>query len=125
MKLLKLAPMLLCLPLMMAATCNTANPPNPVTLAPGYNNAADQQMGEILSGARAFYSSIQSQSAAGTLILTPTVKKAFNDFGISLNAAESVYLAYHNGTATQAQAQTLVNTIQTQQAALPLPGAKP
>jgi len=105
--------------------CNTANPPNPVTLAPGYNNAADQQMGEVLSGARAFYSSIQQQSVAGTLVLTPTVKQSFNDFGVTLNAAESIYLSYHAGNATQAQAQTLVNTVQQQQAALPLPGAKP
>jgi hypothetical protein len=96
---------------------------NPAQLAPGYQNAADQQMGSILSGARAFYVSIQQQSAAGTLTLTPAVKQAFNTFGVSLNAAEAVYLAYHNGTATQAAAQTAVNTVQSQQAALPLPGA--
>ena len=96
----------------------------PAQLAPGYNNSADQAMGEILSGARSFYVSIQQQSAAGTLVLTPAVKQAFNTFGTSLNTAESLYLAYHAGTATQAAAQTAVNTVQQQQAALPLPGAK-
>ena len=101
----------------------SANPPTAPQLGAGYNNAADQQMGSILSGARAFYTSIQQQSAAGTLTLTPAVKQAFNTFGVSLNAAEAVYLAYHNGTATQAAAQTAVNTVQSQQAALPLPGA--
>ena len=106
--------------------CGTkANPTTPAQLAPGYNNTADQQMGEILSGARAFYTSIQQQSQAGTLTLTPTVKQSFNAFGVSLNAAEIVYLGYHNGANTQAQAQAAVNQVQSQQAALPLPGAKP
>lgn len=103
--------------------CKTASTTQP--LAPGYSNTADQQMGQILSGARAFYVSIQQQSAAGTLTLDPTVKVSLNDFGTSLNAAETVYLAYHNGQATQAAAQAAVNTVQTKQAALPLPGAKP
>ncbi len=96
----------------------------PAQLAPGYSNSADQQMGEILSGAHRFYTSIQQQSQAGTLTLTPAVKAAFNTFGVSLSAAESVYLAYHNGQATQAAAQSAVNQVQSQQAALPLPGAK-
>lgn len=110
----------LCLP--MAACTPTAT--NTATLAPGYLNAADQQMGEILAGAHSFYTSIQTQSAAGVLTLSPTEKTAFNDFGTALNTAQSIYLAYHSGTATQAQAQTAVNTVQSQQAALPLPGAK-
>ncbi len=93
-------------------------------LAPGYSNAADQQMGEILSGAHAFYQSIQQQSQAGTLVLSPDTKAKFNDFAISLNAAQQVYLAYHAGTATQAQAQASVNVVQSKQSALPLPGAK-
>lgn len=113
----------LCLTLTACPGSNPSNPTNPAQLAPGYQNAADQQMGQILSGARSFYTSIQQQSQAGTLTLTPTVKAAFNDFGTALNGAESVYLAYHNGQATQAQAQTAVNAVQTKQAALPLPGA--
>lgn len=104
--------------------CTPANPTTPAQLAPGYQNSADQQMGEILSGAHAFYTSIQQQSAAGTLTLSPDVKQKFNSFAIALNAAQQVYLAYHAGTATQAQAQTAVNTVQTSQNALPLPGAK-
>jgi hypothetical protein len=102
----------------------SANPPTAPQLAPGYNNAADQQMGEILSGAHAFYTSIQQQAQAGTLTLQPSVKAAFNAFGVSLNAAQTVYLSYHQGTATQSQAQTAVDKVQSEQAALPLPGAK-
>ena len=99
--------------------CNNPSPTNPTTLAPGYYNAADQQMGEILSGAHAFYLSVQQQSAAGTLKLSATAKTVFNDFGASLNAADSVYLAYHQTptAANQATAQAAVNVVQTKQAA--------
>ena len=96
----------------------------PPVLAPGYLNQADQQMGEVLAGAHNFYNSIQSQVNAGTLTMGTSIKAAFNDFGVSLNAAQTVYLAYHNGQATQAQAQAAVNQVQSKQAALPLPGAK-
>ena len=82
-------------------------------------------MGEILSGARAFYVSIQQQAAAGTLILDcDSRSRPSTPSAMSLNAAESIYLAYHDGQATQAAAQTAVNTVQSQQAALPLPGAQ-
>lgn len=113
-----IAALALCLCL-TACTPSTTTPPT----APGYLNSADQQMGQILAGARAFYVSIQQQQAAGQLGLTPAATTAFNDFGTALNAAETVYLAYHAGTATQAQAQAAVNDVQTKQAALPLPGA--
>ena len=101
---------------------NSTTPP--AALAPGYQNQADQQMGEILAGAHAFYNSIQQQVASGSLTMTPQVKASFNAFGVTLNGAQTVYLSYHSGAATQAQAQTQVNAVQQQQAALPLPGAK-
>ena len=102
-----------------ACPATTTAPPT----APGYANQTDQQMGEILAAARAFYTTVQQDSANGSMTLTPAVKQAFNTFGTSLNAAESVYLAYHAQptAANQAAAQTAVNNIQTQQAALPLP----
>lgn len=133
--------LVLTVPLALAGCKAATAPAQP--LAPGYQNAADQQMGQILSGARAFYSTIQcetqglnwsqatSQCVAdpaitSPLVLSATVKTAFNDFGASLNAANTVYLAYHaNPTAaTQTAAQTAVNAVQQQQAALPIPGAK-
>jgi len=122
-----LAVMTLCLAGIVMAGCpgsNPSNPPNQAQLAPGYQNAADQQMGQILSGAHAFYNRIQQDSASGSMQLTPAEKTAFNAFGVSLNAAQTVYLAYHAGTATQAQAQAAVNQVQQQQAALPIPGGK-
>jgi hypothetical protein len=119
---MKLVILAMALPLMLAGcTPSTVTPPT----APGYSNSTDQQMGEILAGAHSFYTSIQQQSASGQITLTPTVKLAFNEFGVSLNAAQTVYLAYHaNPTAANlAAAQTAVSTVQTKQAALPLPGA--
>ena len=120
MKRLALSLMAFCLrgPLAGCPSTTASTPP----LAPGYLNTADQQMGEILAGAHSFYTTIQQESAAGTLVLTPTQKTAFNDFGVALNSAQTVYLAYHAGTATQAQAQAAIDAVQTKQAALPTPG---
>ena len=101
--------------------CKTATSTQP--LAPGYLNPADQSMGEILAGARSFYTTIQQESASGQLTLNATAKLSLNDFGVALNAAESVYLAYHaNPTAANQQAAaTAVNNVSAKQAALPLP----
>lgn len=105
-----------------ASGCKTTTTPPP--LAPGFNNPADQQMGQILAGARAFYTKIQADSANGTTTLSQPEKDAFNKFGISINLAEQIYLGYHAGTSTQAQAQAAINTVVSQQAALPIPGGK-
>ena len=138
MKKVMFALVLMMVPLALPGCKTVTSPPQP--LAPGYNNAADQQMGEILSGARGFYSTIQcetqglnwsqltSSCVADPKITTPMVltaaeKTAFNDFGVSLNAANTVYLAYHAGTQTEAAAQAAVTAVQQKQAALPIPGA--
>ena len=110
------------LSLSMLAGCATATAP-PQPLAPGYSSTADQTMGEILAGAHACYQSIQQESANGQMTLSATEKQAFNVFGTTLNGAQSVYLAYHASptTANLSAAQTAVNQVQTQQAALPIP----
>ena len=104
------------------AGCAPVTAPTP-PLAPGYQNTADQTMGEILAGAHSFYVTIQQESASGQMTLSATEKAAFNTFGVTLNGAQTAYLAYHgNPTAANlATAQTAVNTVQTQQAALPTP----
>lgn len=108
----------------------------PTALAPGYIDLPDQKMGEIISGARTFYSTIQCEtkglnwSQAGSMcvpdpnITTPLVlsaaeKTAFNDFGASINIAEVAHLAYHNGTGTLTAAQTAVTATQQKQSSLP------
>lgn len=139
MKRVLLAIALAMAPLALVGCKTVTAPPQP--LAPGYNNPADQQMAEILAGARGFYSTIQcetqgmnwsketSQCVADPSITTPMVlsvteKATFNKFGVTLNAANQVYLAYHAGTATQAAAQAAVDNVKQQQAALPIPGGK-
>lgn len=123
--------------LMPVSGCHSASSTTPPSaLAPGYSSAADQQMSQILSGARSFYSTIQcetkgmswNQSAsqcmtdatiASPLVLSSTEKATFNDFGKSLNLAETIYIAFHNGTATQQAAQDQVNIVQSEQDELP------
>ena len=92
------------------AGCPTATAPTP-PVAPGYLNQADQMMGQVLAGAHAFYQSVQQQAAAGKLVLAPTEKMAMNDLGVAINAAQTLYLAYHNGQATQAQAQASIDQV--------------
>ena len=110
-------------------------------LAPGFQNIPDQQMYGALKGARNFYLTIQCETQGLNyspdakqcmsdpnikvpMVLSQTEKDTFNRFGASLNIAEQLYLAYHAGTATQAQAQAAVNTVSQQQATLPTPGGK-
>lgn len=133
-RILSLALCLCMVPILGCPAATSTTPP--AALAPGYMNAADQQMGQILSGARTFYNTIQCETRAlnwsqtsqqcvadstitSPMTLSPVEKTAFNDFGAALNAANTVYLAYHNGTATQAAAQAAVNTVQQKQSALP------
>lgn len=98
-------------------TTSTTPPP----LAPGYSNSADQTMGETLAAANAFYKRIQQNVQQGTMTLSANEKTAMNDLATALNIANGTYLAYHSGTATQAQAQTAINTVsQKQQAAAAL-----
>lgn len=113
---LALLSIFLALPLLGCPTAATAPPPPP---APGYLNPADQTMGQVLAGARSFYLTIQQDSLAGKVLLSPAEKLALNDFGRTLNTAEAVYLAFHSNTATQATAQAAVDQVKLKQAALP------
>lgn len=137
MKLRTLFPtmLLLMMTAMLAFTgCKTvAGPPPP--LAPGYANTADQVMGETLAAANGFYHAIQCETqtmawdlkskscvpdtkVTSPMTLGPTEAQSFNAFAISLNTANAVYLSYHAGQATQAQAQAAIDTVQAQQNAL-------
>lgn len=110
---------ILALALVSLMGCKPATTPTtPQTLAPGYMNQADQTMGEILQGAHAFYVQIQSDVASGKYQPSVTEKTSLNNFAVALNGAQIIYIAYHAGAATQAQAQTAVNNVTTQQTAL-------
>jgi len=90
----------------------------PAALAPGFSSQADQTMDQVLVGAHEFYLNIQAQVAAGKFTPAPTEKTALNTFASAVNTAETVYLAFHNGTATQAAAQAAVDSVAAQQTAL-------
>src|SRR6202044_3829469 len=82
--------------------CKTATSTTPpAALAPGFSSQADQTMDQVLVGAHSFYNSLQSQVGAGTYVPSPSELTALNNFGVALNAAEAIYIAFHNGTATQ------------------------
>lgn len=96
------------------ATTTTA----PQTLAPGYMNSADQAMGEALVAAHSFYATIQQDAASGKYTPSATEKTALNNFATALNSAQIIYIAYHAGQSTQAEAQSAVNAVTAQQAQL-------
>lgn len=117
------------------AGCKTAtNPPQPQTLAPGFQNPADQAMDQALVGAHNFYQTIQCSTLGQGIIqatgacdpnttvtkYTPSAaeKTALNNFSTALNSAQIIYIAYHAGQSTQAQAQAAVNSVTAQQTAL-------
>jgi|GEM_PF-1812926 len=123
--------------LILPLGCKTATSTTPpAALAPGFSNTADQTMGDVLKSARVFYLTAQCETQGlnyslttkacvpdpaitAPLVRSATEKSAFNSFSESLNAADTVYLAYHSGTATQLAAQTAVNSVQAQQSVLP------
>ena len=87
-----------------------------VPLAPGYSSATDQQLGSTLAAADAFYNKLQSDQQAGAFKPTAAEVTALNALQVALATANPVYLAYHNGTGTLAQAQAAVNNVSTAQA---------
>lgn len=99
------------------AGCAKPNSPTP-PLAPGYQNTSDQTMGQTLAAANAFYNRIQTDSAAGTVTLSAAEKTALNALATALNIANPTYLAFHNGTATQAAAQSAINDVTAKQQAV-------
>ena len=104
--------------------CKTVTASAP--LAPGYANPADQTMGQTLAAAHAFYQRIQKDSAAGKVSLSAQEKAALNGLGTAINVASALYLSYHNGQSTQAQAQAAIDNVSTQQTAVQalIPGVK-
>lgn len=111
--------LLACLALPVMTGCKIATSTTPAAaLAPGFFSQADQTMDQVLVGAHTFYVTVQQNTAAGTYTPSAAELTALNNFGSALNAAQSIYIAYHAGSATAAQAQTAVNAVQTQQTAL-------
>jgi hypothetical protein len=75
-------------------------------------------MGQSLAAAHAFYQTLQQDTVAGKFFPSPAEKTALNALAASLNVAQPIYIAYHNGTATQAQAQAAVADVVQKQSTL-------
>lgn len=98
--------------------CRTAAAPTPA-LAPGYVNQADQTMGQTLAAARAFYVHINGDVKAGKYKVSEGAEKdALTSLFIALSTADPVYVQFHTGAATQAQAQAVVDKVTAAQTSL-------
>lgn len=84
----------------------------PAALAPGALNQFDSDTFRALATAHAFAQSAASNAAA----LTQTEKSALNRFIQYLNLADTLYAAYHAGTATEQAMQTALNAVNTSEA---------
>lgn len=89
-------------------------------LAPGYQNSTDQSMGETLAAAHAFYQTLADDAQAGKWTPKPAEKTALNALADSLNVAQPLYLAYHQGnpSVSAAQVQSAVADVVNKQAAV-------
>jgi hypothetical protein len=98
------------IPVAGCGAVKTSTPP--ASLAPGALNQFDSDTYRSLATAHAF-----AQSAAGNAAtLTPTEKAALNQFIQYLNLADTLYVAYHSGAATQAAMQTALNAVNSSEA---------
>lgn len=83
----------------------------PVALAPGYTSQFDQTAGQALAAAHALVSKATADYPTLTSAQQATEKPILNAFVAAVNAADTVYLAFHAGTATQAQVQAQLNAV--------------
>ncbi|MDE2101615.1 MAG: hypothetical protein KGL39_30495 [Patescibacteria group bacterium] len=101
----RLAILALCLMMgCKAATTTTA----PSALAPGYTSQWDQTTGQTLSSLHAF----ALKASADYATLTPTQqameRNALDAFIAAVNTADAMYMAFHQGTQTQATVQASI-----------------
>jgi len=89
---------------------------------PGSINSFDSTAYQTLRTAHDMAKSLSDQAKAGTFKPSPVEKVAINQFIADLNTADTVYAAYHNGSATQAAAEKAINQVTADQAALPVGG---
>lgn len=107
-----LAPMA---PILGCPSATTTTPPT--ALAPGYTSQFDQTAGQTLAAAHALVSKATADYPSLTPAQQATEKPILNAFVLAVNTADSVYLAFHAGTATQAQVQSQLNSVTAAQTA--------
>ncbi len=111
MKAAKLA--LLCL-LILPMGCHSTTAATP-PLAPGYVDPTDQTLGQTLSALNAFV--VQEKSHFNSLTVDQQAKErpVLNPLIDAVNVANSVYRAFHAGTANEAAASAAISQAQATQ----------
>lgn len=98
--------------------CNATSTTPPAALAPGYSNAADQQLGQALAAVNAFVTQEKINYTQLTVAQQAPEKALLNALIDATNLADAAYAAYHAGQQTIAQAQAALNTAQAAQTKL-------
>jgi len=99
---------------MLGCPTATANTP-PAALAPGYTSQFDQTAGQSLAAAHALVAKAVEDFPTLSATQQAAEKPVLNAFVTAVNTADSVYLAFHSSTATQAQVQAALNQVSTAQ----------
>lgn len=110
------------MPITGCVTASSTTPP--AALAPGYLNSVDQTLGQSLAAFHAFALKATADYTSLTPAQQALEKAPLNAFVLAVNTADTLYLAYHQGTATQQQVQTAVTNASTAQAAYTAVGVK-
>ena len=106
----------LCSLFLLFGGCHAASTTTPP--APGYLNAADQQLGESLAAVNGFVNQEKLNYAQEDAATQAKEKPLLNDLITATNLANAAYTAYHAGTGTIQQAQAALTQAQTAQNAL-------
>jgi hypothetical protein len=112
---MKLALLSVWLALPLTFGCGATATTPPAALAPGYTSQFDQTAGQALAAAHALVAKATADYPTLTAAQQATEKPILNAFVSAVNAADTVYLAFHNGTATQAAVQAQLNAVATAQ----------
>jgi len=90
----------------------------PATLAPDYYNSIDESLGKGLASVNFFVKQEKVNYAAATQDVKAAEKSSLNNLIMAVDYANTVYVDYHNGSATLAQAQEALTKAQTLQSIL-------
>ena len=120
-KLLSLLTLGLALSWCVGCTVTATTPPQ--AIATGYSSLDDMKLGQSIAALCSPTESSVAQEKVNYAALSPSLascreKPYLNNLIAGCNAANSVYLAFHAGTATLAQAQVSFATAQSAQTAL-------
>lgn len=99
-------------------TAQSPSQPNPPTIvAPGYGSPADQKLGQSLAALRMFAAKAKEDYNTLTPSQQSEEKIPLNSLILAVDAADTVYKAYHNGLRTIEDAQNAYDKAAAEQSA--------